>query len=290
VIVATGAYQVPKLPGSSAALAPEVLQLHTDSYRNEETLPPGGVLVVGTGQSGCQVAEELHEAGRAVYLSVGSSGRSPRRYRGRDIFWWIGQLKDRGPEFGIPVMTVEDLPNPRERFASNPHVSGKNGGHDINLRALGRSGVTLLGHIAAVDGTYVRFAPDVEAGLAAADRWFDEVLRDDIDRFIAGAGIEAPLDDRVSVAFDPPGIDELNLEQAGIGTVIWATGYRFDFGWLHPQTFDDTGYPHHRRGISEVPGLYFVGLPWLFTQSSSLLAGVGADAAHLADHLTKHAH
>lgn len=285
VIVAAGGYQVPKLPPHAADLPSGVQQLHTDAYHNEGSLPPGAVLVVGSGQSGCQIAEELHEAGREVYLSVGSCGGAPRRYRGKDVFSWIFEVMSRGAEFGIAPRTVDKLPDPRARFACNPHLSGKNGGHDINLRRLAADGVTLLGRFASAAGDRVRFADDLAQNLAGADRFFDERFRPDIDRLIEAAGIDAPPDERVPFGFEPPAVPEVDLHAAGIGTVIWASGYRLDLGWVHPADLDEMGYPRHTRGVTGVPGLFFLGLPWLHTMGSSILVGVGADAAYLAQQI-----
>ena len=285
VIVAAGGYQVPKVPAFAADLPKSVLQLHTDAYRNEGALPPGAVLVVGSGQSGAQIAEELHEGGRGVYLSVGSCGSAPRRYRGHDVFWWIFQVMQHGAEVGVPARTVDRLPDPRARFACNPHLSGKNGGHEINLRLLGAEGVTLLGHLAAVAGPRIQLSDDLAQNLAAADRFFDERFRPDIDRYIEAAGVDAPPADRVPYSFDPPILQHLDLGAAGIGTVIWASGYRLDLDWVRPADLDEMGYPRHARGVTDVPGLYFLGLPWLYTLGSSILAGVGADATYLAQQM-----
>jgi putative flavoprotein involved in K+ transport len=172
------------------------------------------------------------------------------------------------------------------RFAANPHLSGKDGGHDINLRRLGADGVTLLGRVDAAANGRVELAPDLEANLHRADTFFDEHLRPDLDRFIELAGIEAPPGEFAQFAFDPPAIGELDLAAEGIGSVIWATGFRFDFGWIPDLELDAMGYPLHRRGITPIPGLYLLGLPWLHTQASSLLVGVGNDAEYLAHQIS----
>jgi putative flavoprotein involved in K+ transport len=285
VIVATGPFQVPRIPEIAAALPDRLMQLHSHDYKNEPSLPPGAVLVVGSAQSGVQIAEELAGAGRRVYLSVGTAGRVPRRYRGRDFFRWAGALAARGEAFGTPLPTADKLPDPRMRSAGNPHLSGHDGGHDTNLRQFAASGMTLLGRIEAVDGERLRLAPDLATSLARADGFFDERFRPSIDTYIERAGIEAPPDDRVPVAFDPPELAELDLAAEGIAVVIWATGYRRDYGWIEPLAVDEQGFPRQRRGVTDVPGLYFIGSLWQHTQASATLFGVSLDARALAEHM-----
>ena len=285
VVVATGGFHSPRIPALATALPPRLTQLHSHDYRNEASLPPGAVLVVGSGQSGVQIAEELQAAGRRVYVSVGSAGRMPRRYRGSDILWWVAQLERRGAQFGVPLPTVRTLPDPRMRFAANPHLSGHGGGHDTNLRRMAAEGITLLGHLDGIDGDRVRLRPDLSASLARADRFFDERFRPPIDLFIERAGIEAPPDDRRPFDFEPPEKLDLDLSEAGISTVLWASGYRLDFGWLDLPILDEYGVPRQDRGVSEVPGLHFLGLPWLHTFISATLVGVGSDARYLAERM-----
>ena len=283
VVVATGGSRVPKVPALAADLPARVVQLHSHAYRNEATLPPGGVLVVGSGQSGVQIAEELHAAGRRVTLSVGRCGRAPRRYRGRDIIWWLVQLATRGADYGVPIPTVDTLPDPRLRFACIPHLSGVDGGHETNLRRFAAQGIRLVGHLEAADGERLRFAPDLRENLRSADDFFDEHLRKGIDTFIERAGIDAPPDDRQPFAFEPPDASELDLAVEAVSTVIWASGYRLDFGWIDLPIFDDQGAPRHTRGLTEVPGLSFLGLPWQLDEASTSFFGAGRDAHHLAD-------
>jgi len=285
VVVATGGFQVPNLPPAGAGLSARVLQLHSHAYRNEAALPAGAILVVGSGQSGVQIAEELHEAGRRVYLSVGHCGRVPRRYRGSDIFHWLWSLRTRGHEFGTPLPTVDQLADPRLRFACNPHLSGHRGGHDTNLRRLAAEGMSLVGRLEGADGKHVRVAPDLAANLEFADDFFDEQWRDRMDTFIERAGIDAPPDDRQRFDFEPPQVTELDLAREDISTVIWTSGYRLDFGWIDLPIFDAQGFPHHVRGVTDVAGLFFLGLPWLHDQGSATLFGVGRDAAYLAERL-----
>jgi putative flavoprotein involved in K+ transport len=283
VVVAAGSYHVPRIPEVGSSLPAAITQLHSHGYRNEGQLPPGGVLVVGSGQSGVQIAEELREVGREVYLSVGSAPRVPRRYRGRDIFRWLGDIAINGPRVGIGLPTVDTLPDPRLRFAPNPHLSGHGGGHETNLRQLAADGMTLVGRVAGIDGRRMQFAPDLSISLDRADVFFGERIQPMIERYIALAGLDAPPDDRQPIRFDPPEIEELDLEAAGITSVLWATGYRPAFGWIDLAILDDMGLPRQRRGVTDVPGLYFLGLTWQHTQASATLLGPTLDAPYLLD-------
>ncbi|MES9542306.1 NAD(P)-binding domain-containing protein [Actinomadura sp. NPDC000600] len=286
VVLATGPYQRPKTPPAARRLAPHVRQLHSADYRRPGQLPDGGVLVVGTGQSGTQIAEELHDAGREVHLAVSDCFAVPRRYRGRDSIYWLLQAFLHGAEVGVPFPTVADLPSPAARFACDPHVSGKDGGHDIDLREFARRGMHLYGRLESADGATVRFSDDLAERLARAETRFEEEFRPLFDAYIAAAGIDAPPDDRPPASTRVPDTaTELDLDAAGIGTVLWATGFRLDFSWVDVPVFDEWGYPRHTRGVTEHPGLYAVGLPWLHSEPSSVFAGVGADAAHIVDHI-----
>jgi putative flavoprotein involved in K+ transport len=282
VVVAIGSFHVPRIPAIGAELPARLTQLHSHDYRRESSLPPGAVLVVGSGQSGVQIAEELTEAGRQVYLSVGTAGRVPRRYRGRDIFRWLSALARRGSEYGVPLPTMDKLPDPRLRSAGNPHLSGHRGGHETNLRELAAGSLGLLGRIEAVDGERLHLAADLSANLARADRFFGERFQPLIDTFIERAGTDSPPDDRETFVFEPPEPSEFDLGEAGVSTVIWTTGYRLGFDWIDLPIFDEQGFPRQRRGVTDLPGLYFLGLLWQHTQASATLFGVGLDARHIA--------
>ena len=280
VVVATGGFHTPRIPPT--ALEPAIHQLHAHDYRNERQLPPGGVLLVGSGQTGVQLAEELRAAGRAVTLSVGHCGRVPRRYRDRDIFWWLRSLVLDGPRVGVELPSVDKLPDPRARFACNPHLSGHGGGHDTDLRRFAAEGIRLVGRFDGADGYRARFAADVSANLAFADTFFDERFRDLIESFIERAGLDLPPDDRVPFELEVPEVTELDLRSAGISTVVWTTGYAPDYGWLDLPVLDELGVPRQARGISQVPGLTFIGLLWQHNQASANFVGVGTDAEYLA--------
>jgi putative flavoprotein involved in K+ transport len=288
VVLATGPYQRPKRPDVARAVPERIQQLHTHDYRRPSQLAPGAVLVVGTGQSGTQIAEEIHRSGRDVHLAVSMCPSVPRRYRGRDMIWWLLQSFLHAAEYGVKFPTVADLPTPAARFGCNPHLSGADGGHDIDLRQFARRGIHLYGALESVSGELARFTGDLAERLAFADRQFDEEFRPIFDAYIAAAGIAAPADDRPPPdTFTPPTVTELDLRAAGVGCVVWATGYRLDFGWVDLPVMDDWGYPKHERGVTTFPGLYAVGLPWLHSEPSSVFAGVGADAEHVVKHIAR---
>ncbi|HEY3072212.1 MAG TPA: NAD(P)-binding domain-containing protein [Candidatus Limnocylindrales bacterium] len=282
VVVAAGSFHSPRIPQISAALPARLMQIHSHHYRREEALPPGGVLVVGTGQSGVQIAEELAEAGRRVYVSVGTAGRVPRRYRGKDIFHWLGGLAREGPRYGVELPTVDKLPDPRLRLAGNPHLSGHSGGHDTNLREFAARGMTLLGRIENAHGERLDLADDLAANLARADRFFDERFRQQIDTFIERSAPDTVADDRQPFDFDPPVPDHLDLASEDISSVIWTSGYRLDYSWIDAPIVDEMGIPRQKRGVSEVPGLYFLGLIWQHNQVSATLFGPHQDGPYVA--------
>jgi putative flavoprotein involved in K+ transport len=286
VIVATGGFQDPRIPSGAAGLAPSIHQLHAATYRNPDALPSGAVLVVGSGQTGVQIAEELRDAGRSVFLSVGRCGRVPRRYRGRDYFVWLWSVRMRGPELGLSLLTMDTLPDPRIRFACNPQLSGHGGGHETNLRRFAAEGITLVGRFEAFDGSHARFAPDLATNLEFADRFFEQRQRPLFDAFIERAGIDAPPDDREPFAYEPPEVTELDLAAAGVSTVIWTSGFRLDLGWIDLPVLDPNGVPRQRDGLATgLPGLGFVGLPWQRDQASATLFGAGRDAEVLVERL-----
>lgn len=279
VVVAAGTFQRANIPDFSSQLNSEVEQMHSSEYRNPEQLAPGAVLVVGSGQSGCQIAEELLEDGRKVYLATGRAQRLPRRYRGKDSMRWLVRT-------GFVDRTVDKLPSPEARFAPNPHVSGKDGGRTINLHRFCREGMQLLGHVRDGRGTKLAFAPDLKENLAAADEFAKE-FKEGVDEFIEKQGLQAPEEDEAELrdGYEAPVITELDLEEAGIKTIIWATGYEFDFSWIDFPIFDEYGYPVQERGVTPQPGLYFLGLHWMHTIKSGLFLGIDEEAAYVAERM-----
>ncbi len=287
VVLATGGFPCPRLPQATAAIPVNIKQLHSSQYRRPQRLPSGAVLVVGSGQSGSQIAEELLQSGRQVNLCVSRCGRSPRRYRGKDVMWWVNQM-------GGYDRTVDSLPSPAARFACHPDLSGKNGGHEINLRQLAKEGVVLLGRLQEVQGSRAILAPDLEENLVWADAQATQ-LTHAIDDFVLRTGLDVPVESIIEDSTSkwmPPvePILEVDLYAAGISTVIWATGFQFDFAWVHVPVFDEAGSPLHQRGVTSSPGLYFLGLPWLYKEKSALLFGIGEDAAFLASAIVARDH
>lgn len=271
MVLATGAYQRPHRPTISTRLSPSTYQIDVDEYRNPRDLPSGPVLVVGSGQSGCQLAEELSEAGRRVVLACGRAPWGPRRIGGKDLLWWI--LED-----GFLDQTVDQLASPDDRLFANVLSTGKGGGHDLHLRTLQRRGVELAGHLADIDGSRARFRPDLSQIVA----WGDQRYRKLVEDFYAHARRHAidlePLSEPEPIVESGPEM----LDLSDFGAVIFASGFRPDFGPLVPWagTLDASGFPVQRDGASTVvPGLYFVGMHFLRKRKSSLLLGVGEDAA-----------
>jgi putative flavoprotein involved in K+ transport len=279
IIVATGTFQEPRIPPFAEGVPRRIQQLHSSEYRNPNELPSGAVLVVGAAQSGCQIADELAATGRTVYLCTGKANRLPRRYRGHDSFWWADQL-------GIFDQTVDDLPTRKARFAPNPQVSGANGGKTLSLHSLARQGVHLLGRMTDVSGSLVSIGDDLNENIAGADE-FATNFKESVDSFIEKSGMRAPEEERSepASAYDTEAVSRLDLDEAEIGTIIWATGYDYDYSWIDFPVFDDVGYPDTNRGVTAVEGLYFVGLHFLHTRKSGLLLGVGDDARHVTEAL-----
>ncbi len=279
VVVATGAYQEPAPSQISAEVPPDVLQLHTSAYRRPEQLPEGAVLVVGGGQSGCQIADELMAAGRRVYLSVGRCPWIPRRYRGREIVHWL-------VDSGFTDQTVDTLPSLAARLACNPPVSGNDGGHDCNPLWLEERGAILLGRLQGMRGHTASFDPGLAGSLAFGASVLSE-LTTRFDEYIDANGIDAPATEPAAALPErPSAIEELDLQDTDVSTILWSNGYRPDFAWIEAPLFDEYGWPVQVRGVTDLPGLYFVGLHWLHKRKSSLLFGVGEDAEHVVSHIT----
>lgn len=279
VVAATGPFQCPMIP----QIAPRdghITQLHSSEYRNPDHLPAGGVLVVGAGSSGVQIAGELQRAGRQVYLSVGPHDRPPRTYRERDNVWWLGVLG----EWDTPVI------KPGTEHVTIA-VSGARGGHTIDFRDLARQGITLVGRTKSFDDGVATFEPDLADNLARGDENYLALL-DAADAYVTRNGLDLPQEPEARQMLPNPDcvtnpLRELDLAEAGVTTIMWATGFTTDFSWLEVDAFDENGRPRHQRGVSSEPGIYFLGLPWLSCRGSSFIWGVWHDAMHIADHIAR---
>ena len=275
LVVATGGYHTPRVPAFGGALPHRFQHLHACSYRNAGALPPGEILVVGSGQSGCQIAEDLHLSGRTVHLSVGSAPRTARFYRGRDVVEWLDLM-------GHYDAPIDGQPDPEQtRRKTNHYVTGRDGGRDIDLRQRALEGMRLYGSALGYEGGVLSFIPNLAVSLDAADA-AAERIKGTIDAFIAARGISAP-DEAPYRAPWRPAREPTRLSVEAISAVIWCTGYAPDFSWVDAPVFERDGLPHHHRGVTDHPGLYFLGLPWLHTWGSGRFSGVGRDASFLSE-------
>ena len=279
VVAATGPFQTPAYPRFVPADAP-VHQLHSSTYKNPGQLPDGAVLVVGAGASGSQISEELRRAGRKVFLSVGEHYRPARSYRGRDYTWWLGALG----------LWDEVRVRPKKQHVAFA-VSGYDGGKTVDFRRLAHSGITLLGLTGSYDKGLMSFEPGLAQHIADGDQAYFDLLRD-ADEYVERNGLTLPPEPAAWELLPDPEcvrnpILSLDLEKEGIRTILWATGFKFDFSWLAVNAFDDKGEPYHKRGISAASGIYFLGLPNLVNRASSFIYGVWHDAKYIADHIVQ---
>ena len=281
VVVATGCYHAPRIPKYASEVPQGIVQLHSSNYKNPGSLPPGEVLVVGTGQSGAQIAEDLHLEGRRVHLAVGNAPRCARRYRGKDVVEWLDQL-------GYYDIPIDKHPNREQvRDKTNHYVTGRNGGHDLDLRQLALEGMRLYGPLASIRAGRAEFDAGLTENLDGADAVYNSINRT-IDAFIEKSGIDAPPGSEYLPVWKPEAESrELDLELAGISSIIWSTGFSSDFGWIRLPVLDRDGFPEHHRGITDVPGFYVIGLPWLHTWGSGRFSGVGRDAGHIVERIAE---
>ena len=287
VVIATGSYHRAKIPRMAEKFASNIVQIHSADYKNPEALPPGEVLVVGSGQSGCQIAEDLHLAKRRVHLCVGGAPRSPRRYRGKDVVDWLDRL-------GYYDLTVDNHPDRENvRQKTNHYVTGRGGGREIDLRTFATQGMQLYGSLNDIDGEKLKFKPNLKHNLDRADE-VAESIKGTIDEYIDRHNINAPIEPPYNPVWQPETeTTELNYHQSNITSVIWCIGYKTDFSWVNVPVFDGLGYPSHDRGVTSVNCLYFLGLPWLYTWGSGRFSGIARDAEYLAEYIannTKYAY
>ncbi|MBB5760704.1 MSMEG_0569 family flavin-dependent oxidoreductase [Methylorubrum rhodesianum] len=281
VVVASGGYQVPIVPRMAEKLPGSIMQMHSNQYRNPAQLPQGEVLVVGSGQSGAQIAEDLHLAGRRVHLAVGDAPRCARFYRGRDVVAWLADM-------GYYDMTVDHHPlRDGVRDNTNHYVTGRDGGRDIDLRRFALEGMKLYGLMEGYSDGELRFRDDLKHSLDQADRTYNGINAA-IDRYIAENGIEAPAQARYAPVWEPAEpVTSLVLEQSGITSIVWCIGFSPDFRWLDASVFNGAGSPKHKRGVTSEAGVYFIGLPWLNTWGSGRFGAVGGDAEYVVQRIQK---
>ena len=279
VVIATGSYHQAKIPRMAEKFTDDILQIHSADYKNPQSLPGGEVLVVGSGQSGCQIAEDLHLAGRKVHLCVGGAPRSPRQYRGRDVVDWLDQL-------GYYDLSIDEHSDPASvRNKTNHYLTGRDGGHEIDLRIFALEGMQLYGSLRNIQGDNLEFKPNLKQNLDHADEVFQSIKKT-IDEYIVKKGIPAPTEPPYQPVWQPATeITELDYQQANITSVVWCIGYQTDFSWVDVPVFDGKGYPSHERGVTSVSGLYFLGLPWLYTWGSGRFSGIARDAEYLSDYI-----
>jgi len=274
VFLATSLYGEPFTPRSAERIPDSIAQIHSADYRNAEQLPPGGVVVVGSGQSGAQIAEDLHLSGRKVHLVTGNAPRCARFYRGRDVVDWLWDI-------GQYEITVADEGMGRKRHETNHYLTGRDGGRDIDLRAFAREGMALYGRLRSVERGRMMFEPNLRANLDEADRVYNGINAL-IDRHIAAKGLQAPPASVYAPVWTPRDEPQgLDLIEAGVGAIVWSTGFTPDWSYVQLPIFDGTGYPVHQRGVTVVPGVYVLGLPWLWTWGSGRFLSVGRDAEFL---------
>jgi putative flavoprotein involved in K+ transport len=280
VVIAAGSYHIPKIPKIAERLPEHIVQIHSSEYKNPQSLPDKSVLVVGTGQSGCQIAEDLHLAGKQVHLCVGSAPRSPRRYRGKDVVDWLDQM-------GYYDLSIDEHPQKEKaRTNTNHYVTGRDGGREIDLRQFSLEGMQLYGRLKTISSSHLEFWDDLKQNLDRADAVANNIKKS-IDAFIEKNQIEAPTEPAYKPVWEPEeAVLKLDYEKANIGAVVWSTGYQPDFSWIEVPVFDGKGYPGHDRGVTGVQGLYFLGLPWLYTWGSGRFSGIARDATYLADYIT----
>ncbi len=276
VIIACGSYHEPRIPELAKKMPAHIAHVHSSFYKNPDQLPPGEVMVVGTGQSGCQIAEDLHLAGRKVHLCVGPAPRVNRRYRGRDVVNWLDDM-------GYYNTTLETHPDRKNAVHSTNHyVTGRDGGRDLNLRIFAEQGMKLYGVLKDSDGARLFFQDDLKKNLDYADQVAERIVNG-IEDYIQKNGIEAPADDNIRSDYLPDIVTEMKLDSSGINAVVWSTGFNMRFEWIHLPVFEANGHPKQKRGVSDVDGLYFIGLNWMHTWGSGRFYQVGRDAEYLSE-------
>ncbi|AFY37861.1 monooxygenase FAD-binding protein [[Leptolyngbya] sp. PCC 7376] len=278
VVIATGGYHKPKIPAIASQLPETIQQLHSVNYKNPESLPDN-ILIVGTGQSGCQIAEDLHLAGKTVHLATGSAPRAPRRYRGKDVVEWLELM-------GYYDLPIDEHPQKdKVRHKTNHYVTGRDGGREIDLRKFALEGMNLYGRLETIQDGQFTFADDLKANLDQADATVARIKKN-IDDYIESKNLDAPTEEPYQPVWEPENPSQ-SIAVSDVDAIIWSTGFHFNYGWVDLPAFDELGEPVHERGVSELDGLYFLGLPWLYTWGSGRFSGVARDAEYLAGKISQ---
>ena len=276
VVIATGGYHTPNIPRLAERLPKQIQQLHSVEYKNPQSLPDH-VLVVGTGQSGCQITEDLHLAGKSVHLATGSAPRAPRRYRGKDVVEWLDLM-------GYYDLPIDEHPQKETvRHKTNHYLTGRDGGKEIDLRKFALEGMQLYGRLADIVDGKICFQDNLKENLDRADA-SAEKIKQNIDQYITENNINAPVENPYPPVWEPTETPQF-LDYNQLEAIIWCTGFKANFSWVELPVFDGKGEPIHDRGVTPVKGVYFLGLPWLYTWGSGRFSGVGRDAAYLRDHI-----
>jgi putative flavoprotein involved in K+ transport len=279
VVVAAGGYHDPIIPDMAHKVPDSLYQLHSEQYKNADQLPAGAVLVVGSGQSGAQIAEDIHLQGRKVYLATGDAPRCGRFYRGKDVVDWLDEMK----YYDMPVQEHPLREGVRDN--TNHYVTGRDGGRDIDLRRFAQEGMELFGHLKGYDGKNINFEPNLCSNLDNADKVYNNI-NTRIDQFIEAQHIDAPMEDHYQAQWQPDTErEQLNLKDSGITSILWCIGFRPNFSFLDIPIFNGQSYPKHEQGITPQQGLYFLGLPWLHTWGSGRFSGVSKDAEYLCQRI-----
>lgn len=280
VVLACGGYHRPNILPFANQIPGHIHQVHSRDYKNAAQLPEGEVMVIGTGQSGCQIAEDLHLEGRKVHLCVGNAPRVNRRYRGKDVVDWL-------EEMGYYQMTIDEHPEgDNAPHATNHYVTGRDGGRDLNLRIFAEQGMALYGKLKNISNGFIAFEDDLKNNLDYADSVATRI-RESIEKYIQEKSIDAPKDDNIHSGYLPEPPLSLDLNTSNINSIVWSTGFKMQFDWLKLPVVDDHGRPLQQRGVTDVNGLYFLGLNWMHTWGSGRFFHVGRDAEYLSEHIAQ---
>jgi len=278
VIIASGSYHHAHILDAAKHMPKDITHIHSKDYTSPNQAQHGQVLVVGTGQSGCQIAEDLHLAGRKVHVAVGTAPRVNRRYRGRDVVDWLDDM-------GHYNMTIDKHPDPKNAaHSTNHYVTGRDGGRDLNLRVFAQQGMQLYGRLKSATSQHLMFDNDLKKNLDSADATAQRIV-DNIEKYIQKNNIAADDDTNIYTAYLPDTTEQIDIEKNNIKTVVWATGFKMDFSWINLPVFDVLGIPQTKRGITDVNGVYFIGLNWMNTWGSGRFYQVGRDAEFICDHI-----